>query len=127
MLNRRSFLQKAAGASLGATGLIMLPSTSAKALLEEGQTIITPDDVRNEGKVITSQEYLDEVVEEAKFGDNLAQIVLNARGPITIYRESGRLENNAELFVVYGDTTAGDRFSQHDKYKLAWASRQNRF
>jgi len=125
-MNRRDFLKRAASATVGASGLIVLPSAVAREMLNDGEASIKADDIRMEGKIITSEQMIDEAVDVAKFGDNLAELVLNARGAVTIELSKEHESLGLMLYRVYGNTGASADFQQHGRYKLALANKIDR-
>ncbi len=116
-MNRRDFLKLAATSSAGAAGTILISSTAASALLKDGSAIIAESDVKR-GEIITPERMIEEQVNIAQLGDNLAKILLNSREGITVIPMQGQ----RDIFQVWGAThTGSQQFTQHSKYKLVHA------
>ena len=118
-MNRRDFLRKAATASVGASGLIILPSESAQSLLETGGATLEMDDIKTEGQIITAEDMLDEIVDLSQLGDNLANILVHSRGAVTFQPFLG------DRWRVYGEVSPDSTFKQDGKYKLAHGDSYN--
>lgn len=123
-MNRRDFLQAAAMSAGGAVATTIITPQMAKA--EE----IGTEAVQG-GQILTSEDLAKEAVDIAQFADNLARVVLNAKGPITIERRGYYLGHSSDEFVVRGIPSEG-RFenynavffaNQHPRYKLVYSPR----
>jgi hypothetical protein len=123
-MNRREFLRAAAMGAAGATSGIILSSVGASELIENGGTILTEEAITNPGKIITSEDLVDEAVDIAKFGDNVAELLLRAKGPLTFY-PVGTDFGGKHGFRVFGDTYG--EFKQNANIKLAQGNQTNRF
>lgn len=111
MMNRRDFLRKAATATAGASGLIVLSSSVVASLAESGESAINVDDIKVPGEIITSENMIDEIVDISKFADNVAKVLLSTHEPLTFHRDG-------DLFRVFGSVPDSMQFKQHGKYKL---------
>lgn len=124
-MKRRDFLRSAATASIGAAGMIVIPSTSAQSILETGSATLTEDDIKTEGKIITSADLVDEIVDMSQLGDNLAEILIRSQGPITFFPEHDRVDQTKMFWRVAGYTSEGMKFKQHGTYQLARSGDRN--
>jgi secreted PhoX family phosphatase len=121
-MNRRDFLRLAATSTAGAAGTILITSTAAASLLQDGSAIIAEADVKR-GSIITPDQLLDEQVNVAQLGDNLAKILLNSPTGITVVPMHGQ----RDMFQVFGQASQMNekQFTQHSKYKLVLGGPQS--
>lgn len=125
-MNRRDFLRRAATAGVGAAGTIVIANTKAEDLVETGKTILSLDDVKAEGKIITREDLVDEIIDISRFGDNLADILINSGGNVTFYPDPQLSGPDRVVWRVFGDAIATNKFKQDGKHILVQGNRNNR-